>query len=174
MVTVKLWCCVCVFVAPKRELCDGLSVMWPDRTGQYEIGRYRTRRDRKRRDRSRQDRKGTGRDVVVTNKLWCCVCVFVTPKCEFCNGLSVTWPNRTGQDVIGQDRTQRYRRQQDRAWQDTKGTGRDGTEQNRTGQDRTGWGCSWWFGFNSSVGSSIVLCMYVKLYYLLVTDLSKK
>ena len=34
--------------------------------------------------------------------------------------------------------------------------------------------CSWWFGFNSSVGSSFVFCMYVRLYYLLVTDISEK
>ena len=90
MVTVKFWCCVCVFVAPKREFCDGLSVMWPYGTGHDAIGQERTRRDRTRHDRNRKDTKGTGRDVVVTDKLLCCVCVFVTPKCEFCNGQSVT------------------------------------------------------------------------------------
>ena len=44
------------------------------------------------------------------------------------------------------------------------------------GQDGTGWEGAFFDGlsFNSSVGFSIVLCMYVKLYYLFVTDLSKK
>ena len=60
-----------------------------DQTGQDAIGRYWTRQDRTRQDRNRQETKGTRQDVVVTLKLWCCVCVFVTPKREFCDGLSV-------------------------------------------------------------------------------------
>ena len=50
-----------------------------DRTGQDTIGKIRTQQDRTRRDRTRNDTKGKGQDVVVTDKLWCCVCVIVTP-----------------------------------------------------------------------------------------------
>ena len=59
------------------------------------------------------------------------------------------------------------------------GTGCDGYKGNRTGrngkgQDGSVRGCSQWVEFNSSVGFSIVFCMYAKLYYLLVTDISEK
>ena len=73
-------------------------------TGQDTIGRDRTQRDRKRWEWTGQDTRETGRDVVVTFKLWCCVCVFVTPKHELCNGLSVTFPDRTVHEAIGRDR----------------------------------------------------------------------
>ena len=93
MVTVKLWCCVCVFVASKREFSDGMSVTQPDRTGQDRTRLDRTGHDRTGQemsrqdatDRDRQETKGTVREVVVTVMLWCCVCVFVTPKHELCD-----------------------------------------------------------------------------------------
>ena len=70
--------------------------------------------------------------------------------------------NTAGQDVMGPITTGH------------KGqAGRDRTDQYRTGRDGMGlflMGLS----FNSYLGCSIVLCMYVKLYYLLVTDLSEK
>ena len=146
--------------------CDrtGQDSTGRDLTGQDMIGLDRKQRDRTQQDRTQQDTKGTGRDVVVTVMFWCCVCVFVTPKRELCDGLSVTWPERTRLDGTGNDKTGR------------NGTRIDRTQRERyeTERDRTWRGCSWWFRFSSSVGSGIVLCMYVKFYYLLVTDLSEK
>ena len=59
--------------------------------------------------------------------------------------------------------------QRDRTRQDTKG--RDRTELNGTGWDGAVFD---WVEFNSSVDFNIVLCMYVKFYYLLVTDIREK
>ena len=67
--------------------------------------------------------KSTGRDVVVTVKLWCCVCLFVTPERKLCDGLNVTGLDCTGKDATGPGST---------------GHKRNSTRQNRTGQDGTG------------------------------------
>ena len=81
----------------------------------------------------------------------------------------MTRKDGTGHDKMGQDTIGRAMT----LW-DTKGSVQDGIGQDTTGRDRTGQGCFKWLEFNSFVGFSIVLCMYVKLYYLLVTDLTEK
>ena len=73
-----------------------------------------------------------------------------------------TGNDRTGQDMTGQDAT----------GPDSTGHKGNGTGQNGTGQGRTGRGCSWWFDFNSSVGSSIFV--YVCKVVLFVGDRSKR
>ena len=85
-----------------------------------------------------------------------------------------TGHNNMGKDMIGRDRTRHDRTRWDLKRRGTKV--RDSTRQDGTGQDGTKRDGSVFNGlsFNSYVGFIIVLCMYIKLYYLLVTDLSKK
>ena len=76
-------------------------------------------------------------------------------------------------DKTGRDKTQSYVTGHVTVL-DMKQPKRNKTGRNRTGQDVSVRGCSWWVEFNSSVGLSFFVCMYIKLYYFLVTDLSEK
>ena len=104
---------------------------------------------------------------------WCDSCARVQWSVEFqCSILRPRISKRNicdGQDRTGHDMKRKKRR--DRTRQDLsiqknkgmRGTGWNGTELFLMGSI-----------FNSSVGFSIVLCINVKLYYLLMTNLSEK
>ena len=85
-----------------------------------------------------------------------------------------TGRERTQSDGTGNDRTGQETTRQDATGPETTGHKVNGKGLSGIWQDRTGRGCSWWVEFNFYVGYSIVLRMYVKLYYLLVRYLSKK
>ena len=177
---------VCMLLLNANSATD-----WAWRDG---TGRYRTRSDRSGHNRPGQNttRQNTARRDRLdrtqreqNSTLWLLIIFGVVYVCLLLLNANYAtewaWRDRTVQDRTQLDWTGHNRTGQDTMVQDTTGPDsmvhngeRNGTGWNGTGQERIGQGCSWWFEFNSSVGYSIVLCIYVKLYYLLVTDLSEK